>query len=247
MSWKDAWTPAEAEDIVTSMVQHNRLPRADIDALLERANPHTLRDRLLERQWVDRLASTTSQLLDNLNIKAALYYLTAPVWIYLHGTIADMWDRYKKASKYEMWSKTNDDPLDKAHREAFHALWGQLGGLRALFDEEERCAISLMRHVCCHPYQEKWVPKIKDKRIADQVDSRSMDTKPSTTVAWAAVDVFLAKDGGEEQAAINIAVRVWEPAAALLVAYEAYHLASLLVAERDKRVRDARVAHEAKP
>jgi hypothetical protein len=246
MSWKDVWTPAEAEYIVTSMAAHNRLPRADVEALLERANPHSTRERLLERQWVDRLASTSSQLLANLNIKAAVFYLSAPVWIYLHGTIADIWDRYKKCPTWLMWTSTSADPFDRAQREALHEFWGQLDGLRASFDEEERCAISLMRHVCCHPYQEKWVPKIKSKKIVDRVDSRSMDTKPSTTEAWAAFDAFLAKYGGEEKAAINIALRVWEPTASLLVALDAYHLASVQVAERDRLVRDLRVARAPK-
>jgi len=56
MSWKLVWTRSEVDLILDSMAEQTRLPRAEIDALLERAHPHKLRDQLLERQWIGRLA-----------------------------------------------------------------------------------------------------------------------------------------------------------------------------------------------
>ncbi len=226
------------------MAEETRLPRAEIDALLERAHPHKLRDQLLERQWIRRLAYTSSELVGNVTAEAAILCLADPVWVGLHGTLADMWDRYKKRSKYEATGERSADSLEQARREAFTTFWTLLDGFRSSFTEGERAAVSLMRQVRCHPYQEVWKPEIKSKQIVDRVKSRALDTKPSTTEAWAAFDAFLAKYGGgdEKKVVINIAVRIWQPAAELLAALDAFHLAAWKVAARDKAVRDARVA-----
>jgi len=242
MSWKLVWTPAEADDLLDSIAQTTRLPRAEVDAVLERAHPHHLRNELLERQWIGRLAWASSELLDNVTIGAARFCLADPVWVGLHGTIADMWDVYERRSRWETWTKATTDPLEKVRREAFSAFWRELDGFRASFTEDERCAISLMRQVRCHPYQQEWVPRIASKQIVDRVKSRALDTKPSTTEAWAAFDAFLARYGDEEKAVINIAHRIHRPAADLLAALDAYQMASRRAAERDKEARDAHTA-----
>jgi hypothetical protein len=244
MGWKSVWTPEEVDLILNSMAETTRLRRDDIDALLEQAHPHKVRDQLLERQWIRRLAWASTELLENVTIGSARFCLADPVWIGLHGTIADMWDRYKKRSKYEASGEKPRDELEQVRQEAFTAFWRQLDSFRSSFTEDERAAISLMRQVRCHPYQEVWVPEIKNKQIVDRVKSRALDTRPRTKEAWAAFDAFLAKYGGgdEEKTVINIAVRIWKPAAELLAALDAFHLANWRVAERDKRVRDARTS-----
>jgi hypothetical protein len=246
MSWKLVWTPAEVDDILDSIAKTTGLPRDQIDAIQEAAHPHRQRDQLLERQWITRLAWASSELLENVTAPAARLYLADPLWVGLHGTLADIWDRYKRLSKYAVFRERSSDALTQAQGEAFATFWTQLDAFRSSFTEDERAAISLMRQVRCHPYQKEWVPAIRSKKIIDRVESRALDTRPTTKDAWAAFDAFLAKYGDDEKATINIAHRIWRPAADLLVAVDAYHVASRRVAQRDKTVRDARVAREAK-
>ena len=242
MSWKLVWTPAEVDEILDDISRSTRLPRDQVDRVLEGAHPHKQRDQLLERQWIARLAWACSELLENVTAHAARLLLADPIWVGLHGTIADMWDRYSRRSKQEWLGAESKDPLLKAQREAFTTFWTQLDALRSSFTEEERTAISLMRQLRCHPYQTEWKPDIKSKQIVDRVKTRALDTRPSTKDAWTAVDAFLAKYGDDEKATINIAHRVWRPTDDLLVALDAYHVASRRVAQRDKMVRDMRVA-----
>jgi len=240
MSWKLVWTAAEVDDILDSIARTTRLPRDEIDAVLERAHPHHLRDELLERQWVGRLAWASSELLENVSFRAARFCLADPLWINLHGTISDIWDTYNRRSKWPTWSKNTPDPLEKTRREAFAAFWTQLNAFRSSFTEDERSAISLMRQVRCHPYQREWAPRIAGGQIVDRVKSRALDTKPTTTKAWAAFDAFLASYGSDEKAVINIAHRIHRPTADLVAALDAYQMASRRVAQRDMDSRDAR-------
>ena len=80
--------------------------------------------------------------------------------------------------------------------------------------------------------------------VVGALEALVLDTKPSTTEAWAAFDAFLARYGGEEKAVINTAHRIHRQVADLLAALDAYQMASRRVAERDQKVRDARTASD---
>jgi hypothetical protein len=54
MSWKLVWTPSEVDGILDDISRSMRLPRDQVDKVLEGAHPHKQRDQLLERQWCVR-------------------------------------------------------------------------------------------------------------------------------------------------------------------------------------------------